>query len=96
MIRVGGYHHFKVCCFECGTPCGQSSLASDFFVFCCDNSDCLYRGANVVVERKTGMVISCDAFFTYVDGEWKRAFTPMYVLDGEAIVRVWPKESAPK
>ena len=46
------------------------------------------RGANIVVERTTGHVLSNDAQFMYVDGENKRVYPALLDNDGK---QVWPK-----
>ena len=87
MIRVGGKHLLKVCCPECGTPSHQP-YDSDFFFICCQNEKCLYRYANIGIERPTGVVVSCDAMVTFDGAEWKRVFPTVCDDNGKTI---WPK-----
>ena len=60
MIQAGGRVLINVCCPECLTPC-QQPWDSDFFVIRCQNEKCLYKYSNIVIERRTGVIISCDA-----------------------------------
>lgn len=90
MIRAGGRHLLKVCCLNCGTPCEQEASESDFFFICCQNEKCEYRYANVVIEKRTGIVIACDAILMTPPESYepKRVWPAYYWEDG---TRVWPK-----
>ena len=88
MIRAGQYILFNLCCPSCGKPTGLQHANSRFFVICCQEQECLVRGANIVVERTTGHVLSNDAQFMYVDGENKRVYPALLDNDGK---QVWPK-----
>lgn len=92
MIRVGSWNLFKVCCFECGTPIQTGEKSSDFFIMLCPNDECTYRGATVVVERRTGIVISCDAQVRYTKDGLERLFPAMFDKDGK---QIWPEKKYP-
>ena len=89
MIRAGSWNLLKVCCLECGTPVQIEGKASDFFVMCCKNKDCMYAGANVVVERRTGIVLMCDAQVWYTKDGPERVFPAMFDKDGK---QIWPEK----
>lgn len=91
MIRVGGRHLLKVCCLECGKPHQPEEANSDFFIICCQNEECKYKYANVVIEKRTGIVIACDAILLADEKtfEFKRVWPSCYAEGGK---RIWPKE----
>jgi hypothetical protein len=92
MIAAGSLlHAFKVGCPNCGEPRDQSPN-SDFFSFCCQNEKCEYRCATIVVERKTGIVLYCDARFFYENGEYKRVFPAQFDEHGN---QIWPVPKEP-
>jgi len=91
MVRVGGKLILKVCCPECGTPHEQHPDPSDLLFFYCHNDQCKYYCANIVVERKTGLVIACDAIFVFVDGKEKRVYPSLYTEEDSTPKRIWPK-----
>ena len=87
MIRAGQYMLFNLCCPSCGKPTGLQHANSSFFVICCQEQECLMCGANIVVERTTGHVLSNDAQFMYANGENKRVWPAYFDKDGK---QVWP------
>lgn len=90
MIRTGGKHGLKICCLECGTPCFEQHDNSDFFFMNCHNEECLYYYAMVVVERRTGIVLSCtcETQIVYGTDGPKRVYPAVFDKDGK---QVWPK-----
>jgi hypothetical protein len=90
MIHVGNRVPLRICCLECGQPTDPNYDTSDFWFIRCSNKDCPYAYSMVVVERRTGIVISCDARVYHTPDGPKRFSYPMYDDDGNLI---WPKKS---
>lgn len=93
MIIIGQKCLLKVCCVECGQPGRHQDQNSEFFLLVCQNKDCKYAYCNIVIEKKSGIVISCDAQFIWTEGEFRRVYPALYAeIDGE-MVRVWPNKN---
>ncbi len=59
MITQGRIILFKLCCPDCGQAIEYSQPpVSDFFVINCNNKDCHSYRAEILVERRTGVVLS--------------------------------------
>lgn len=88
MILPGTRMLFKVGCPDCGTP-QQQADTSDFFVFRCANEDCSSWQANILVERRTGVILSNDAHYTWTDDRGGVVAHPILAnKDGN---QVWPE-----
>jgi ssDNA-binding Zn-finger/Zn-ribbon topoisomerase 1 len=89
MISVGALVLFYVGCPECGKS-QQQRNGSEFFIFCCQNEDCAVRGCPIVVERKSGLVISVEGCHHYNQEteNWEQLFPALFDKDGR---QVWPK-----
>lgn len=72
MIYTGARISLKLCCPRCGQPdeFGQMQV-SDFFTLCCKNKDCDSYMAEVLIERRTGQVLSVQ-MHEFRDGHGKR------------------------
>ena len=72
---------FKLCCPQCGEPLpNYQSDVSDFFFFKCHNKECRAYMAEILVERRTGQVLS--AWYT----EFKDAYGKRYCIKYEEVV----------
>ncbi len=59
MITQGRNILFRLCCPDCGQPLENSQPSvSDFFIINCSNKDCHSYRADILVERRTGIVLS--------------------------------------
>jgi hypothetical protein len=73
-MHTGSVILFRICCPECGTVLPSSQPQnSDFFIFECGNSECGMSKASVLVERRTGIVLSINQYeFRDYAGQWYR------------------------
>lgn len=87
MIIPGSRMLFKIGCPDCGVP-QQQGENSDFFVFRCANEECPSWQANILVERRSGMILSNDAHYVWSNGRGGVVAQPMLAdKDGK---QVWP------
>ena len=65
---------FKLCCPYCGSPLpNYQTNGSDFFLIECSNPDCDMSKSSVLVERRTGTVLSVNTWeYRDHDGQWWR------------------------
>lgn len=50
---------FRLCCPRCGVPLYDYQPAnSEFFIINCGNEECEMKGSSVLVERRSGIVLS--------------------------------------
>lgn len=88
MILPGTTMLFKVCCPDCGLPHQQSATISDFFVFRCQDENCPSWQATILVERRTGVILSNDAHYVWTEDRGGVVAQPMLAnRDGQ---QVWP------
>ena len=90
MIIAGSKMIFKVCCPQCGHPVPTHLEPSEFFILCCQNEECLVAHSNVVIERRSEMILSVEAKAAFVDGEWRRITEAFYYMDRDEAKQVWP------
>lgn len=87
-INAGSKIGFHLSCPACGIPDLGHYEVSDFFILKCGNNECDMYRASILVERRTGQVLSVSNYYgldNYEDR--KRLYPAVCREDG---TQVWP------
>jgi ssDNA-binding Zn-finger/Zn-ribbon topoisomerase 1 len=79
MFAIGYAVQIKYCCIECGEGLRSlerhrlgfgADVSSDILPLSCGNPECVAYGVNLVVERKTGLIVFTTVGWNYENEKW--------------------------
>lgn len=85
MISIGSLVLVKVCCLYCGKPANTLEKDSAFYLIRCQDQECPYVSANVLVEKSTHIVVACDAVCIYGKDGIERVYPQWVYKDGSPV-----------